>query len=142
MYFSRILKNEYLIVLRDTHRASLGDSAVKNPPANTGDSGLIPGSEGSQGKGNGSPLQYSCLDRGAWQATSPWGCQKVGHYLATQHQQRHTCSAFIADIFWFSSSAHGGLSHPFSAVYYPIVWMHCALLTGLWRFLGFCYYKP
>ena len=53
-------------MLRDTHRASLHDSAEKNPPANTGDSGLIPGSEESPGKGNGSPLQYSCLDRGAW----------------------------------------------------------------------------
>ena len=28
-------------------------------------------------KGNGNPLQYTCLgnamDRGAWRATSPWG---------------------------------------------------------------------
>ena len=46
---------------------------VKNPPANAGDCGLIPGSRRSPGEGNGSPLQYSCLenpmDRGAWQAT-------------------------------------------------------------------------
>jgi len=44
---------------------------VKNPPANAGDTGLILG-QGSPGEGNGSPLQYSCLenymDRGAWQA--------------------------------------------------------------------------
>ena len=50
-----------------------GGSVVKNPPANTGDSGLIPGSGGTPGEGNGNPLQYSCLgnpmDRGAWQAT-------------------------------------------------------------------------
>ena len=45
-------------------------------PVNTGDtrdSGLIPGWERSPGGGNGSPLQYSCLenpmDREAWQAT-------------------------------------------------------------------------
>ena len=35
-----------------------------------GDSGLIPGSGGSPGEGNGNPLQHSCLenfmDRGAW----------------------------------------------------------------------------
>ena len=35
-----------------------------------GDAGLIPGSGRSPGEGNGSPLQYSCLenpmDRGAW----------------------------------------------------------------------------
>ena len=51
----------------------LGGSVVKNPPANAGDLGLIPGSGGSPGEGNGNPLQYSCLgnpmDRGAWWAT-------------------------------------------------------------------------
>ena len=48
-------------------------SVVKNPPANAGDSGLITGSGRSPGRGNGNPLQYSCLenpmDRGAWPAT-------------------------------------------------------------------------
>ena len=49
---------------------------VKNPPANAGDIrevGLIPGSGRSPGGGNGTPLQYSCLenpmDRGDWRAT-------------------------------------------------------------------------
>ena len=49
---------------------------VKSLPANTGDlrdMGLILGSGRSPGGGNGSPLQYSCLenpmDRIAWQAT-------------------------------------------------------------------------
>ena len=49
---------------------------VKNLPSNagdTGDSGSIPGLGRSPGKGNGNPLQYSCLenpmDRGAWGAT-------------------------------------------------------------------------
>ena len=46
---------------------------VKNPPANAGDVGLIPGSGRCPGEGHGKPLQYSCLenpmDRGAWQAT-------------------------------------------------------------------------
>ena len=50
-----------------------GDSAVKNLPANAGDTGSIPGSGRSPGEGNGCPLQYSCLgnpmDRGACQAT-------------------------------------------------------------------------
>ena len=39
----------------------------------TGDSNFVPGLERSLGVGNGSPLQYSCLenpmDRGAWCAT-------------------------------------------------------------------------
>ena len=51
----------------------LGESVVKNPPANSGDTGLIPGLGRSPGGGNGNPLQYSCwdnpTDRGAWWAT-------------------------------------------------------------------------
>ena len=35
---------------------------VKNPPANAGDTGLIPGSGKSPGEANGNPLQYSCLE--------------------------------------------------------------------------------
>ena len=35
---------------------------VKNPPANAGDLGLIPGLGRSPGEGNGDPLQYSCLE--------------------------------------------------------------------------------
>ena len=46
--------------------------SVKNPPANAGDVGSIPGAGRSPGEGNVNPLQYSCLenpmDRGAWQA--------------------------------------------------------------------------
>ena len=48
----------------------------KNLPTNAGDSGdagLIPGSERLLGVGNGNPLQYSCLenpmDREAWWVT-------------------------------------------------------------------------
>ena len=48
-------------------------SLIKNPPANAGDAGSIPGSGRCPGEGNGNPLQYSCLgnpmDRGAWEAT-------------------------------------------------------------------------
>ena len=45
---------------------------VKNPPANAGDAGSIPGLGRSPGGENDNPLQYSCLenpmDRGAWKA--------------------------------------------------------------------------
>ena len=50
-----------------------GGSVVKNPPANVGDTGSVPGSGRSPGGGHSNPLQYSCLenpmDRGAWWAT-------------------------------------------------------------------------
>ena len=45
----------------------------KASACNAGDLGSIPGSRRSLGEGNGSPLQYSCLenpmDKGAWWAT-------------------------------------------------------------------------
>ena len=48
----------------------------------TGDTGLIPGSGGSPGGGNGNLLQYSCLekhmDRGPGVLQS-MGVQNVGH---------------------------------------------------------------
>ena len=46
---------------------------VKNPPANAGDLGSIPGWGRFPGEGHGNPFQSSCLDnptdRGAWGAT-------------------------------------------------------------------------
>ena len=54
-----------------------GGSVVKNPPANaadTGDMGWIPGLGRYPRRGNGNPLQCSCLqnptDRGAWWTTA------------------------------------------------------------------------
>ena len=38
-----------------------GGSVVKNPPANSGDTGSIPRLGRSPVEGNGNPLQYSCL---------------------------------------------------------------------------------
>ena len=62
-----------------------GDSVVKNPPANAGDTGLISGLGRPHGEGNGNPLQYSCLeilrDRGAR------GRRRDGHDLAMEQQQ-------------------------------------------------------
>ena len=39
-----------------------GGAVVKNPPANAEDTGLIPGSGRSPGRGHNNPLQYSCLE--------------------------------------------------------------------------------
>ena len=38
-----------------------GGSVVKNPPTNEGDMGSVLGLRRSPGRGNGNPLQYSCL---------------------------------------------------------------------------------
>ena len=79
--------------------------AVKNPPANAGDTrdaGSIPRSGRSPG-GNGNPLQYSCLknspDRGVWQDTVQ-GVAKNRPQLSTQNtynicfsQVRAKCSS-------------------------------------------------
>ena len=65
----------------------LGGSVVKNPPANSGDIGLIPGLRRSPG-GNGNSFQYSCLgnpkDRGTW--GSNHGVRRVGHNLVIKHE--------------------------------------------------------
>ena len=48
----------------------------KNPPANAGVSGLVPGSERSPGEGNGNPFQYYCLENPMGEGSSlatVWG---------------------------------------------------------------------
>ena len=61
---------------------------VKNPPANAGDAGLIPGSGRSPEGGNGNPLQYSCLERRRSLAGySPWGHKELD---ITEHLNTHT----------------------------------------------------
>ena len=75
---------------------------VKNLPANAGDirdSGSIPESGRSPGKGNSNPLQYSCLenpmDRGAWWA--------IAHRVAKSRTRlkklsRHICTMLMSDV--------------------------------------------
>ena len=80
-------------VLLPFTRGFPGGSVVKNPPANAGDTGSIPGSGRSPGEGNGNPLQYSCLE-------IPWteepggllsmGSQRVRYYWAHTHRQIYT----------------------------------------------------
>ena len=69
-----------------------GGTVVKNPPANSGDVGPIPGSGRSPGEGNGNPLQYSCLENPHEQRSlmgcSPWGSQRTIHNWASEHTAR------------------------------------------------------
>ena len=63
-------------------------SVSKESACNVGDLGSIPGSGRSPGKGNGNPLQYSCLenlmDTRAWKVTV-YGVARVGCNWATNH---------------------------------------------------------
>ena len=66
-----------------------GRSVIKNPPANSGDMGVISWSGRFPGEGNGNPLQYSCL--GSPMDRGPSGLQsmelkRVGHDLAIKQQ--------------------------------------------------------
>ena len=66
-----------------------GGSLIKNPPANAGDAGSIPGSGISLAERNGNPFQCSCLgnpmNRGAWRVTVH-GVARFRHDLATKQQ--------------------------------------------------------
>ena len=75
---------------------------VKNPSVNAGaarDRGSTAGPERCLGEGNsnGNPLQDSCLenpmDRGVWQAYSPWGCKD-----AEITRQLGTCARTHTDL--------------------------------------------
>ena len=63
------MTNDYFRLCSQGKEGFRGGSAVKNLPANAGDTSSIPGSGRSPGGGHGKPLQYSHLensmDRGA-----------------------------------------------------------------------------
>ena len=122
-----------------------GGSVVKNPPANAGDTGSIPGSGRCPRRGNGNPLQYSCLgnpmDSGAWQGHSPWGIIKEadttlttttkpllsrGHFL--------TCSLILAESGAQSSSKGDTLRTPSPWTFFSL----CLQPPAHWRAHGWC----
>ena len=78
-------------ILYSENRGFPNGSVVKNPPANIGDTDLMPGLGRSPGEGNGHPFQYSCLenptDRGTQQATVH-EIPRVGHDLGTKPPQK------------------------------------------------------
>ena len=84
---------------------------VKHLPANAGDTGSIPWSGRSRGRGNGNTLQYSCLeypvDRGVWQATVQ-GLQRVRHNWVTKNTHIHNIPLHTY-IFFIHASADGHL---------------------------------
>ena len=82
----------------------VSDSMVKNPSANTGDAGSIPGSGRSPGEGNGNTLQYSCLEI-PWTeepggCSSPWG-RRVRHDLETKQWQQERDETTLYVMLWW-----------------------------------------
>ena len=69
-------------------------SVVKNPPANAGDSGSIPGSGRSLGGGHDNPLQFFLPGESHGQRSlagySPWGHKIIRHDLATKQVEEAT----------------------------------------------------
>ena len=67
---------------------------------NAGDPSFIPGSERSPGKGNGNPLQYSCLEKPHGQRSlvgySPWGGKEwdTTEWLSTAEHSTAQWSAY------------------------------------------------
>ena len=76
----------------------LGGAAVKNLPANAGDTDSILGSVWSPEEGKGNPLQYSCLgnsmDRGIWWTSvhevAELGVTERAHTHTRTHTHTHT----------------------------------------------------
>ena len=76
-------------ILRSHHFS--GGSDCKESACNVGDLGSIPGLGRPHGEWNGYPLQYSCLDKGAWQATVP-GVAESGTRLSDYRSLPLSCA--------------------------------------------------
>ena len=111
---------------------------VINPPANSGDGCSVPGSGRSPGGGNGSLLQYSCLenpmDRRTWWATV--------HGVAKSDTQQHTADAaimtlnipsllFFFNLFWNSPDNN-------VASFVTALWLPEALFIFYFCLLSLC----
>ena len=105
-----------------------GDAVIKNPPANAGDVGSIPGSGRFPGVGNDNPLQYSYLEnfmgRRGWWATVLWvtkesdvtkhtcicirntpsgrfkSCLETALPIHHSAQTKHLIRKFMCPVFW------------------------------------------
>ena len=118
-------------------------TVAKNPPANAGDVGLIPGSGRSPRLGNGKSVQYSCLEnsigRRAWRATVH-GPQRVRHNRVPQ--QARTCQVLAKTLpYPQPASIQGSLTKsdpPVSTTlhyFYQIILLHKYPCTGILNWL-------
>jgi len=93
-------------------RGFLDGSVIKNLPAKAEDSrdaGSIPGLGRYPGKGNGNPLQHSCLgnpmDRGAWQSTVH-GVAKSWTWLSNEHTHTSQVRSSGEESDWVQIQCH------------------------------------
>ena len=125
-------------------------SVVKNPSANAGDAGLIPGSGIFPEEGNGNPLRYSCLgnsmDRGAWQEDrgamwlqkNQWLTHIKIVLLAFHGQSQSDLMSPVNFMIWeclcnnFCNNYNVNKNHMF-ARFLPSMWNHILALNMLWR---------
>ena len=83
--------SKWEVFLQCKMHMALGGSVSKESTCNAGDAGLIPCVGKIPGRGNGNPLQYSCLenlvDKGAWWAVVHGGHKELGmtEELNTSH---------------------------------------------------------
>ena len=92
LHIQNIIKRKYLTVFSTALLDFPGGSVVKNPPANAGDTGLIPEPGRSPREGNGNPFQVlpgKFHRQSSLVGYSPWSCKTAGHNLATK--QHHHC---------------------------------------------------
>ena len=95
---------------------------------NAGDLGSIPGSGRSPGKGNGTPLQYSCLenpmDGGTWLGCSPWGRKE-----SDTTEQLHSLTSLTDSIFKSRDIPLPTKVHLVNAMVLPVVMYGCESWT-------------
>ena len=97
---------------------------------NAGDTGLIPGSGGSLGEGNGNLLQYSCLgnpkDRVAWWATVHGVLKSQTRLSKHTHTHTHIQSIYLYTYIYIYIYTH---THMCVYVYIFLkILFHCRLL--------------
>ena len=97
----------------------LGGSEGKESAWNAGDLSSIHGLGRSPGKGNGNPLQYSCLenskDRGGWQATvhgfaKRWTQLNDFHFPQPGDRNNNSSPNYMGLVWVLKNNVNGGLS--------------------------------
>ena len=107
-------------------------SPCKESTRKAGDLGLIPGLRRFPGEGNGSPLQYPCLenlmDRGAWQATVH-GVTKI-HTILSQMSLKVSSFLFILFSLFRTASVISTILSPTSVT--RSIYLSLHLFLRLW----------